>query len=315
MPPCDPAPDRIPPKPTGNEGNAPATNPYAAFVEGFARLLEDGRHLPLGGFLPAPLPPAGETAPLTLLFAPHPDDECIVGALPLRLRRELGHRVLAVAVTLGSRRDRQEARLGEMRDACAFLGFELATLCDGGLMGLHPDRRDLARRSWPEAVDLVAKLLVHHHPAMVFLPHAGDRNTTHQGTHALVMDALRAAGPSARCHVVETEFWSPMADPNVLVESTAAEVADLVAAVALHRGAVQRNPYHLRLPSWMSDNVRRGGELLGGQGGAAPDCHFATLYRRGFWDGATLHPDAEASMLATGTSLGAWFGGGIATEP
>lgn len=312
---CDPAPDRTPPMPAGNAGNAPATNPYTAFVERFAHLLEDGQRLPLGGFVPGPLPPPGGAAPLCMLFAPHPDDESITGALPLRLRRELGHRVLAVAVTLGSRRDRQEARLGEMRDACALLGFELATLCNGGLMGLHPDRRDPAGWTWGQAVALVKDLLARHRPAMVFLPHAGDRNTTHQGTHALVMDALRAAGPGTRCHVVETEFWSPMVDPNVLVESTTAEVADLVAAVALHRGEVQRNPYHLRLPSWMSDNVRRGGELLGGQGGVAPDCHFATLYRRGFWDGATLRREAGASMLAAGTPLGAWFGDGIATGP
>ena len=33
----------------------------------------------------------------------------------------------------------------------------------------------------------------------------------------------------------------------------------------------------------MQDNVRRGGELVGGQGGAAPDFTFATLYRLRRW--------------------------------
>jgi hypothetical protein len=46
---------------------------------------------------------------------------------------------------------------------------------------------------------------------------------------------------------------------------------------------VKRNPYHLSLPAWMIDNVRRGGELVGGQGGAAPDFAFATLYRLRRW--------------------------------
>ena len=54
-----------------------------------------------------------------------------------------------------------------------------------------------------------------------------------------------------------------------MVESSAADVADLMAALSLHVGEVARNPYHLRLPAWMIDNVRRGAELVGGQGGAA----------------------------------------------
>jgi hypothetical protein len=48
-------------------------------------------------------------------------------------------------------------------------------------------------------------------------------------------------------------------------------------------GEVQRNPYHLLLPAWMMDNVRRGAELVGGQGQAAPDFTFATLYRLRRW--------------------------------
>jgi hypothetical protein len=48
-------------------------------------------------------------------------------------------------------------------------------------------------------------------------------------------------------------------------------------------GEVRRNPYHLLLPAWMQDNVRRGGELVGGQGQAAPDFVFATLYQLRRW--------------------------------
>jgi hypothetical protein len=33
----------------------------------------------------------------------------------------------------------------------------------------------------------------------------------------------------------------------------------------------------------MMDNVRRGAELVGGQGGAAPDFTFAALYRLRQW--------------------------------
>jgi hypothetical protein len=38
----------------------------------------------------------------------------------------------------------------------------------------------------------------------------------------------------------------------------------------------------------MQDNVRRGGELVGGQGGAAPDFVYCTLYRQRRWSGGQL---------------------------
>jgi hypothetical protein len=68
-----------------------------------------------------------------------------------------------------------------------------------------------------------------------------------------------------------------------MVESSVDDVADLLAALSFHVGEVRRNPYHLRMPSWLQDNVRRGAELVGGQGGAAPEFMFATLYRLRQW--------------------------------
>jgi len=65
-------------------------------------------------------------------------------------------------------------------------------------------------------------------------------------------------------------------------------VADLLAALSFHVKEVRRNPYHLRMPAWLIDNVRRGAELVGGQGGAAPDFTFATLYRVRKWENGTI---------------------------
>jgi hypothetical protein len=84
--------------------------------------------------------------------------------------------------------------------------------------------------------------------------------------------------------VVETEFWGAMATPNLMVESSSLDLGDLVAATSFHVEEVKRNPYHLLLPAWMQDNVRRGGELVGGQGAAAPDFKFATIYRLRAWE-------------------------------
>jgi len=60
-----------------------------------------------------------------LLFSPHPDDEALVGGLPLRLAREAGLNVVNVAVTLGSREEERAVRRLEAERSCALLGFGL----------------------------------------------------------------------------------------------------------------------------------------------------------------------------------------------
>jgi N-acetylglucosamine malate deacetylase 1 len=264
------------------------SHPYFQFVEAYSRLLDTARTLPLGELPAAPAPVVAEDAPNALIFSPHPDDESIIGALPLRLRRELAWRVAVVAVTQGSKVARRAGRLQELRGATTFLGLELITTREGGLTGINLKSRDADPANWSESVSTITAILRDRRPEVIFMPHEADANPTHIGTHHLVVDALRALGSGFRCLVVETEFWGAMPDPNLMVESTAVDVADLVAAISFHVGEVARNPYHVRLPAWMSDNVRRGGELVGGFGGEVPDFSFATLYRLRRWNGIGL---------------------------
>jgi hypothetical protein len=49
----------------------------------------------------------------------------------------------------------------------------------------------------------------------------------------------------------------------------------------------------------MQDNVRRGSELVGGQGEAAPDFSFATLYRLSRWENGTLLNRAEGNRIVS----------------
>ena len=72
-------------------------------------------------------------APIALIMSPHPDDECIMGGLPLRLMRETGFRIVNVAITLGSNMDRRTERLCELERACNWIGFELQQMGDQGL--------------------------------------------------------------------------------------------------------------------------------------------------------------------------------------
>jgi N-acetylglucosamine malate deacetylase 1 len=273
-------------------------NPYRQFVSDLARLVSEGKRFPLGGFPPAPRPELPPDAPHALIFSPHPDDECIIGGLALRLLREAGTRVTNVAVTQGSNKARQAARWDELTAACDHLGFGLVQTVPGGLEKINLKTREQDPAHWQQSVEAIATILAQEKPEVVFFPHDTDWNSTHIGTHYLLVDALRLQPAAYRCYVVETEFWGAMATPNLMVESSIDDLADMMSALSFHVGEVKRNPYHLLVPAWMQDNVRRGGELVGGQGGAAPDFSFATLYRLREW-----HDHGFVDMYAGGRNL------------
>lgn len=258
-------------------------NPYREFVSSFVRLLSEGKSLPLGDIPRPSVPQTAPDAPVALIFSPHPDDECIIGGLALRLMREAGVRVINVAVTQGSNKARQAARLQELKDACDWLGFGLEQTAPHGLEKINPKTRTNEPKHWAEAVQVISVSLAKNKPRVIFFPHELDWNSSHVGTHFLVMDALKTLPATFQTILVETEFWGQNPSPNLMVESSAEDVASLLAALSFHVGEVQRNPYHLRMPAWLIDNVRRGAELVGGQGGASPDFMFATLYQARQW--------------------------------
>jgi N-acetylglucosamine malate deacetylase 1 len=276
-------------------------NPYRTFVADIAKAVASARNIPLGAASRGTRTEPPADAPRVLLFAPHPDDECIIGALALRLLHEAKMRVIDVAVTQGSAAARKQGRKEELENACATLGFEVATTAPGGLDRITPRARKEEPDHWSGAVRTIASILERERPSVVMMPHEDDWNGTHIGTHWLVMDALRTMPAGYACHVVETEFWHAMKTPNLMVASSEDDVADLVLATACHVVEVQRNPYHLSLPAFMQDNVRRGGELVGGQGGAAPSYAFASLYRVGRWQGGALTPAWTAGRFLAET--------------
>jgi N-acetylglucosamine malate deacetylase 1 len=273
-------------------------NPYRPWVDSFVAALHAGAAI---GTVDSGQPrfvAHAPGAPKVLIFAPHPDDEMITGALPLRLLQERRCTVIDVAVTLGSRLDRRAARLRELEASCAYIGFGVIAPDRAGLEGINLVGREHDPEGWNRAVSLLVGVLNAQRPDVVFLPNAHDWNATHIGTHHLVLDAMRRL-PKLACRVVEVEFWGAMTAPNLMVESAAKDVAALVAALSLHVGEVARNPYHLRLPAWMTDNVRRGAELVGGQGGAAPSFPFATLYRLRGWKDRDFHEVLDRGQTVT----------------
>jgi LmbE family N-acetylglucosaminyl deacetylase len=270
-------------------------NPFQKFVSESARVFQSGKKIVRGHPKKIARVKISSTAPTALLFSPHPDDECITGALALRLLREAKWNITNVAVTLGSEKKRQVPRLRELKNACHHLGF---ALIGTGLENINLETREKNPARWQTAVDAIVRILKEYRPRVIFIPHEADAHLTHIGVHFLVLDALIALSHDFECFVAETEFWGQMTKPNLLIESGVKDVADLVAALACHVGEVRRNPYHARLPAGMLDNVRRGAELVVGPGGAAPDFTFGTIYRLRKWSRGRL-----ADVLKNGKCL------------
>ncbi len=230
------------------------------------------------------LPPPAADAPVAMLMSPHPDDEGLTGGWPLRLR-QAGWRIVNLPITLGSALDQRARRWRELQAACAVLDFELLPAVHQAEGRLDPDLAQRAPAQWTHAVQTATEALLHWRPQALFFPHAGDVQPAHVGTHVLALAALRAVGPRVQPATVHTEYWGTLARPNRLVQLSAEQLARLAMAVACHAGEVARNPYHLNLPAQCMDAVRRGAELVGGLGQAAPDISYAMLYRVQRWDG------------------------------
>lgn len=283
------------------------STPFENYAQRFAKLRAQGGALTVPPHNPAQFKPPAAKAPVCLVFAPHPDDEAIFATLPLRLRHEDRWHVVNVPVTLGSSLDRRAARWQEMQNCCLQLGFDVASVTGKAGQGL--ERAQLAHRRsdpahWAANVQRIAKLIEKYKPSAIVCPHAQDGHPVHRGTYWLVVDALRLLAPTYPVHLLLAEYWNTQMQPRLMVEASAAQVGHLLGALAQHAGEVARNPYHLTLPAWLMDGVRRGAERVGAPGSAAPDFDFAALYGWQLWQTGRLHKQHSA-LLVSGQSAGA----------
>src|SRR5438093_13348863 len=139
-------------------------NPYQHLASEYARFAKEGRSYPLGTFGPLPRPQIPPEAPKVLIFSPHPDDEVIIGGLALRLLREAKCNVINVAVTQGSKKERQAERLPELKNCCECIGFELVQTAAGGLDRINPKTRAQESVHWSQSVKVIADILAEHQP-------------------------------------------------------------------------------------------------------------------------------------------------------
>jgi N-acetylglucosamine malate deacetylase 1 len=268
---------------------------WLQYIQGMTQALDAGRKIPLGPSTPPLIAPhsGAERTAKVVYCAAHPDDEALSGALALRLLLDSGAHVTNVAITLGSDPNQRSRRLRELDAACRALGFSLIVpQHPEGFENVSEDCRREKPEEWREKVALLREIFDREVPDAVFVPHEQDLNTTHVGTHQLVMDALEEHLKYQRRDsvlLVETEFWHQIERPNVMLGLSPEIVAAQLVGVCEHGDEMRRNPYHLLHICRLMDNVRRGSEVVGGQGAAAQPFVFAELYRASFVDGRTVH--------------------------
>jgi LmbE family N-acetylglucosaminyl deacetylase len=237
-----------------------------------------------------PLVPKSSLPFTILILSPHPDDESIIGSLPLRLMHENNAHIINVAVTLGSNKKRQKARLKELQNACELLEMDL----------------DVLSEDWPTKAKELKSLIQKYQPNLILAPHLKDHHPTHIKTGKLLEKVLKTT--KINTLVAWTEFWGQMEKPNCLIE-VPNEILELqMKALVMHTGEIARNPYHLRLPAWMMDNVRRGGEIISNVGGEVPQMPFGVIYQlQLFKNGKLSNVKLSTPFLSALADLGQIF--------
>lgn len=223
-----------------------------------------------------------------LILSPHPDDEILMGALALRLQSENKMKIINVAVTLGSAKERQKARRIELTKATKLLKWENVILAD----------------DWGKKKTQLHALLKKHKPALVIAPHIHDRHPTHEKTAQLLLSCLKTNDTT----VAWAEYWNVQNNPNCLVEIPDAEHLRQVSALECHKGEVERNPYHLRLLGWQMDTVRRGSEWLAQKGAPSVTMLAGQLYRLEKWHkGKAVRSFRPAPFAHASDDLSDWL--------
>ncbi|MFP5385320.1 MAG: PIG-L deacetylase family protein [Bacteriovoracia bacterium] len=226
-----------------------------------------------------------------MILSPHPDDESITSSLALRLMHENNFHVVNVAVTLGSNTARQEERKKELEEACELLEFENVFL----------------HENWKTKEKELKSLIQKYQPQLIIAPHVKDFHPTHVKTGELLKKVLPSF-KKVNFLVAWSEFWNPLSKPNILVE-VQQEILELqFNALVKHAGEVKRNPFHLRLPAWMMDNVRRGSEIVAGTGAEATSMAFGVLYQLQLFKNAKLSTiKLQKNFLTSEEDIGQMF--------
>jgi N-acetylglucosamine malate deacetylase 1 len=187
-----------------------------------------------------------------IILSPHPDDECLNGLLPLRLKE---YDTYNFVMTLGSNPAHKKQREQEVLKACDLLGFTPF------IASFNQD---------------CIKKMNELSPALIILPHAFDKHPTHIKVHDFFIKNL--VNLSFNSIIAFTEYWFPQKNPNLLVELIPDQIDLLTSALRSHLTELSRNNYDETFKPWLIDNCRRGFEYLEGFGKNTGDFKYGNLY-------------------------------------
>ena len=223
-----------------------------------------------------------------LILAPHPDDECIMGGFAIRAKEEFQAEVGVVPFSFGSKKERRGPRMKELENALALLDFRL----------INP-RIDLPS---DEELTLAEfqRALVSFKPNVMIAPHLKDGHPVHirasqmarvafveyANATTLTSDSIQMPTQGKEgIHLLQSEYWQSMEQANCFIPLSHHHLTKMGLALMAHVGEISRSPYHLTLPAWAMDQVRRGSEMSAlkpnqpALGAKSEDAVFGQLYR------------------------------------
>jgi LmbE family N-acetylglucosaminyl deacetylase len=196
-----------------------------------------------------------------LHLSPHPDDEVLGAGATLLALRDTGHRVINLAVTLGSDERERPRRRHEVETACARAGFELVVHDPGG---------DLA--------GAVGALIVESGADVVVAPSPHDGHPCHEAVGRAARDAVearRGADPPPRLWL--WGLWGDLPRPTLYHGFDEVLMRQATYALEAHAGELARNDYRALLRARATANRVLGAERVFGWGAAGRDQPFAEL--------------------------------------
>jgi LmbE family N-acetylglucosaminyl deacetylase len=208
---------------------------------------------------------------VALHVAPHPDDELVGAGATLLALRDLGLRVVNLAVGLG-RPSQHERRSAELREACERAGFELR-VCEPPLEISSGDDLPAAEDA---LVGEVTRALDELDVALVVGPQPHDGHVGHELVGRSIRRALEAAGGGAPPWWAWS-LWADLPFPTLVVPFGEERLHELLAAMRAHAGELERNDYERLVPARATANAILGAERVFGFGSASLRRPYAEL--------------------------------------
>ncbi len=209
---------------------------------------------------------------VALHLAPHPDDELIGAPATLMALRDAGWTVVNVPCSLG-RPERSARRGAELREACRLAGFELRVPGRPASISLDCD----PAVAHAELTALAVGAIQDVRPNIVVSPGPGDRHHGHRMVHLATRDAIRHSAPEPPRWWMWA-LWGSLPQPTLGTIFGAPRLAEILTALAAHRGEVDRNDYRRLVRARAEMNALLAPELLFGFGGPAVEgARFAEL--------------------------------------